>query len=75
MDAEPKTWTRTCEGARQLRQDLANGIVKSKNAKPSLIQPTREVYLAYTKTRFAANLRNSIADFEAVSQLGEEVVM
>ena len=38
MDAEPKNWTRTCEAAKQLRKDLAEGIIDPWNYKPALVQ-------------------------------------
>ena len=38
MDADPKNWTRSCEAAKQLRKDLAEGIIDPRNYKPALVQ-------------------------------------
>ena len=75
MDAEPKIWNRSCEAAKQLRQDLAEGIIDPRSYKPAVVQKTRDVYLTYPRSRFSSNMRNIVTDFEVVSQLGSEKVM
>ena len=70
MDAEPKNWNRNCEAAKQLRKDLADGIINHQSYKPALEQKKRLVYQSYPKSRFSANMRNVVTYFEAVAPLG-----
>ena len=75
MDAEPKNWTRNCEAAKQLRKDLADGIIEYKNYKPAMEQKKRIIYQSFPKARFSANMRNVVTDFEAVAPLGGDRIM
>ena len=75
MNVEPKNWSRSCEAAKQLRKDLAEDIIDPRSYKPALVQKTRDVYLAFPKSRFSSNMRNIVTDFEVVSQLGSEKIM
>ena len=70
-----KYWTRTCEAAKQLRKDLAEGIIDPRSYKPALVQKKRDVYLTYPRSRFSSNMRNIVTDFEVVSQLGSEKIL
>ena len=74
MDAETKTWSKTCEAAKQLRQDIADGVINVKAYKASNVQSMRTVYAPYPKTRFASNMRNIVTEYNIVAQLGEEAV-
>ena len=67
---EPKNWTRKYKAAKQLRKDLADGIIDHRSYKPALEQKKRLVYQSFPKARFSANMRNVVTDFEAVAPLG-----
>ena len=74
MDAETKGWSKSCDAAKQLRQDIVDGVINVKSYKASNVQAMRPVYAPYPKTRFSSNLRNIVTEYNLVSQLGEDAV-
>ena len=60
MDVEAQNWTRTCEVAKRIRKDLAEGIMDPRNHKPAMVQKKRDVYLAFPKSRFSSNMLNIV---------------
>ena len=71
MDVEPKNWTRTCEASKQLRKDLAEGIIDPRNYKPALVKKKPRRLFGLSKV----SVLNIVTSFAVVSQLGSEKML
>ena len=74
MDNEPKNWSKSCEAAKQLREDLAQGRINPKDYKPKHVHQMRESFQNYALNRFANNLKNVVADYLSAVSLGDDAV-
>ena len=74
MDTEPKTWSKNCEAAKQLRKDLADGKINPKDYKPKHVYQMRDVFSKYTLQRFGQNLKNVVTDYLSAISLGDDAV-
>jgi hypothetical protein len=75
MDAVPPDWNKTCEAAKQLRQDLVDGFIDARNYKPKTVHKMRApLFTQYSLHRFSNNLRNVVSGYQAAKALGEEAL-
>jgi len=66
MDTDPPKWEKSCEAARQLRQDLVDGYIDVRTYKPKTVHTMRNpLFTQYPLHRFTNNLRNIVSDYQA----------
>jgi len=75
MDADLPKWEKSCEAARQLRQDLVDGYIDVRAYKPKTIDTMRNLFfMQYPLHRFTNNLLNIVSDYQVAKPLGEEAL-